>query len=95
MAGASVLAGILLIAWSQVESTIVLYIYILLATIGCLQAATLSESAFAVVSRRFGAADARDGIVALSLWAGFASTVFIPLIQFLLDHFGWRERSWF
>jgi MFS family permease len=89
VAGASVLAGILLIAWSQVESIAVLYI--LLAGIGCLQAALLTESAFAVVSRRFGAANARGGIVALSLWAGFASTVFVPLIQLLLDHFGWRE----
>jgi hypothetical protein len=88
-AGASVVAGILLIAWSQVESIVVLYI--LLAGLGCLQAAVLTEVAFAVVSRRFGAADARGGIVALTLWAGFASTVFIPLIQFLLDHFGWRE----
>jgi predicted MFS family arabinose efflux permease len=89
MAGASVLAGILLIAWSQVESIAVLFI--LLAGIGCLQAAILTEIAFAVVSRRFGAANARGGIVALTLWAGFASTVFIPLIQLLLDHFGWRE----
>ena len=89
MAGASVLAGIFLIAWSQVESIAVFYI--LLAGIGCLQAAVLTEIAFAVVSRRFGAANARGGIVALTLWAGFASTVFIPLIQFLLDHFGWRE----
>jgi MFS family permease len=89
VAGASVLAGILLIAWSQVESIAILYI--LLAGIGCLQAALLTESAFAVVSRRFGAANAKGGIVALSLWAGFASTVFIPLIQLLLDHFGWRE----
>jgi hypothetical protein len=89
VAGASVLAGILLIAWSQVESIAVLYI--LLAGIGCVQAALLTESAFAVVSRRFGASNARDGIVALSLWAGFASTVFIPLIQLLRDQFGWRE----
>jgi predicted MFS family arabinose efflux permease len=89
MAGASVLAGILLIAWSQVESIAVFYI--LLAGIGCLQAAVLTESAFAVVSRRLGAVNARGGIVTLSLWAGFASTVFIPLIQFLLDHLGWRE----
>jgi Major Facilitator Superfamily len=87
--GASVVAGILLIAWSQVESVVVLYI--LLAGLGCLQAAVLTEVAFAVVSRRFGAANARGGIVGLTLWAGFASTVFIPLIQFLLDHFGWRE----
>ncbi len=87
--GASVVAGILLIAWSQVESVVVFYI--LLAGLGCLQAAVLTEVAFAVVSRRFGAANARGGIVGLTLWAGFASTVFIPLIQFLLDHFGWRE----
>jgi predicted MFS family arabinose efflux permease len=89
MAVASVLAGILLVAWSQVENIAVLYI--LLAGIGCLQAAVLTEAAFALVSRRFGAADARGGILTLSLWAGFASTVFIPLIQLLLDHFGWRE----
>jgi sugar phosphate permease len=79
VAGASILAGILLIAWSQVENIAVLYI--LLAGIGCLQAALLTESAFAVVSRRFGAANARGGIVGLSLWAGFASTVFVPLIH--------------
>jgi sugar phosphate permease len=89
MAGASVLAGILLISWSQVESIAVFYI--LLAAIGCLQAAVLTEAAFAVVSRRFGSSNARSAIVALTLWAGFASTVFIPLIQFLLDHLGWRE----
>ena len=27
----------------------------------------------------------------MTLWAGFASTIFIPLIQFLFDYFGWRE----
>jgi MFS transporter len=89
MAAASVLAGLLLIAWSQVESIVVFYI--LLAGIGCLQAAVLYEAAFAVVARRFGAANARTGIVVLTLWGGFASTVFIPLIQFLLDHLGWRD----
>src|SRR3984893_2412597 len=89
MAGAFVLAGILLIAWSQVESIAVFYI--LLAGIRRTSPVGLPEVAFAVVSRRFGAANARGGIVALTLWAGFASTVFIPLFQFLLDHFGWRE----
>ena len=24
------------------------------------------------------------------LWGGFASTVFIPLIQLLIEHYGWR-----
>ena len=62
MAVASVLAGILLVAWSQVENIAVLYI--LLAGIGCLQAAVLTETAFAVVSRRFGAGNARSCAVA-------------------------------
>ena len=89
MASGSVLAGALLLAWSQVESLVVFYL--LFAGIGLLQATTLYEPAFAVVARRFGAANARSPITALTLWGGFASTVFIPLIQLLLDHFGWRE----
>ncbi len=84
----SVLAGALLLAWSQVESLVVFYV--LFAGIGLLQAATLYEPAFAVVARRFGAGNARSPITALTLWGGFASTVFIPLIQLLLDHLGWR-----
>jgi predicted MFS family arabinose efflux permease len=56
----------------------------------CLQAATLYEPAFAVATRRFGASGARRAITALTLWGGFASTVFIPLIQVLMDGFGWR-----
>ena len=88
MASGSVLAGLLRLAWSQVESLVVFYI--LFAGIGLLQAATLYEPAFAVVARRFGAVNARSPITALTLWGGFASTVFIPLIQLLLDHLGWR-----
>ena len=39
----------------------------------------------------FGAGNARRGITALTLWGGFASTVFVPLIQLLIELFGWRE----
>jgi MFS family permease len=88
MSGASVLAGILMLAWSQVSSLILFYL--LFAGIGCLQAATLYEPAFAVVARRFGSQNARRGITALTLWGGFASTVFIPIIQILLHETGWR-----
>ena len=84
----SLLAGLLLLAWSQVENLAAFYL--LFAGIGLLQAATLYEPAFAVVARRFGAGNARNAITALTLWGGFASTVFIPLIQLLLDHLGWR-----
>ena len=88
MAGGSALAGLLLLLWSQVESLPVFYLAV--AGIGALQAATLYEAAFAVVARRTGAGEARAGITALSLWGGFASTVFIPLIELLLSGLGWR-----
>jgi len=88
MAGGSIFAGLLLMAWSQV-SELALF-YLIFAGIGLLQAATLYQPAFAVVARRFGAGDARRGITALTLWGGFASTVFIPLIELLIGVYGWR-----
>lgn len=88
MAFGSVIAGVLLFAWSQVQSLAAFYLFV--AGIGVLQAATLYEPAFAVVARRSGTLGARAGITALTLWGGFASTVFIPLVQVLLDGLGWR-----
>ncbi|MBH0236389.1 MFS transporter [Methylobrevis albus] len=89
MTGGSVLAGLLLVLWSQVTSLLLFYVAI--AGIGALQAATLYDPAFAVIARRAGPAHARAGITALTLWGGFASTVFIPLVQALLDTVGWRD----
>jgi MFS family permease len=88
MAGASVAAGLLLAAWSQVQGLVAFYV--VLAGLGCMQAATLYEPAFAVIARRVGPLGARKGITALTLWGGFASTVFIPIIQVLIDSQGWR-----
>ena len=88
MSLASIGAGLLLIAWSQVSSIVAFYA--ILAAIGCLQAAVFYEPAFAVIARRVGAGNARRGITVLTLWGGFASTVFIPLIQLLIDSIGWR-----
>ncbi|QVQ28255.1 MFS transporter [Achromobacter deleyi] len=85
----SLLAGALLMLWSQVTSLAAFYV--LVAGIGALQAATLYEPAFAVVARRVGPSHSRAGITALTLWGGFASTVFIPLVQWLLSDWGWRE----
>src|SRR3546814_14804434 len=53
MAGASVAAGLLLVAWSQVSS--ILVFYAIFAAIGFLPAATLYDPAFAVIARRVGA----------------------------------------
>jgi len=89
MGGASLLAAILLALWSHVDS--LFGFYLLIAGIGALQAATLYEPAFAIIVRRVGANKARAGITTITLWGGFASTLFIPLVQFLLDHYGWRD----
>jgi predicted MFS family arabinose efflux permease len=88
MAHGSGLAGLLLLVWSRIASLWALYP--LLAGIGVAQAMTLYEPAFAVVARRYGA-EARRGITALTLWGGFASTVFVPLIQLLLNQVDWRS----
>lgn len=88
MAAGSGLAGLALLAWSQIHE--LWLFYFLVAVIGGLQAATLYEPAFAVVARRAGPAGARAGITALTLWGGFASTVFVPLIQLLVETTGWR-----
>ena len=87
MAAGSALASLLLLAWALLPTGWALYP--LFAGIGLAQAMTLYEPAFAVVARRYGA-EARAGITTLTLWGGFASTIFVPVIQLLLDQFGWR-----
>ena len=89
MAGASVLAALILLCWSDVDR--LLSFYWLCAALGALQACILYEPAFAVMARRVGSANARPLITVITLWGGFASTVFIPLEQFLLNHVGWRQ----
>ncbi len=88
MAGGSAAAAVLLALWSQVTSLPAFYMVV--ALLGLLQAAVLYEPAFAVVARRVGSINARAGITALTLWGGFASTVFVPVTQLLLEAFGWR-----
>jgi len=87
MAGGSLLSAAMLWAWSATEGGWPLVA--VFAGIGLAQSMTLYEPAFAVVARRFGA-DARRGITTLTLWGGFASTVFVPLTQLLMDQLGWR-----
>jgi predicted MFS family arabinose efflux permease len=87
MSVGSLAAGVLFLAWSEVAA--LSFFFAIAAGLGALQAAVLYEPAFAVVARRNGGG-ARSAITALTLWGGFASTVFIPLVQFLLDLFGWR-----
>jgi hypothetical protein len=60
------------------------------ALVGIAQAMTLYDAAFATLAEVFGTR-ARRAITALTLFAGFASTVFWPLTHFLSEIVGWRE----
>jgi MFS family permease len=88
MTTGSIAAGLLLVLLSRVESVIGLYV--LYACLGTAMAAILYEPAFAVLTRIFGA-NARRAITASTLFGGLAGTIFWPLTQQLMAHFGWRD----
>lgn len=88
MTAGSIGAAILYILWSQVVDPIAFYVVWL--ALGVCMAAILYEPAFAVLTLHFGP-DSRRAITALTLIAGFASTVFIPLTETLIGVLPWRE----
>lgn len=88
MSAGSLLGAVLLAAWSQVEN--IASLYVIMIGIGIATAANLYEPAFVVVTRLY-PDSFRTKITAMTLVGGFASTVFIPLIQFLISHLGWRD----
>lgn len=84
----SILGVVLLVAWSQMESLPV-FVAIWIG-LGVAQAATLYEPVFVVITRLF-KDSFRTKITAVTLVGGFASTVFLPLTQVLIDALGWRH----
>ena len=60
---------------------------------GVAMAACLYDPAFATLHQLTGTAY-RRAVTALTLFGGFASTVFWPASQWLLDALGWREALW-
>jgi MFS family permease len=88
MTTGSLAGGALLALLSQVQSVVALYV--VWAGLGAVMAATLYDPAFAVITRLF-ASNYRRAITALTLFGGFASTVFWPLTQFLIAEIGWRQ----
>lgn len=83
----SLLAGICLVLHSQVTSLAGLYVVWL--GLGVAMSAVLYSPAFALVTRRF-SLDFRRAIITLTFLGGLASTVFIPLIAWLMGLLGWR-----
>jgi hypothetical protein len=60
---------------------------------GVAMAACLYDPAFVTLHQVTGASY-RRAVTALTLFGGFASTVFWPVSQWLLDSFGWRAALW-
>ena len=88
MTGGSCLATLLTLAWARVESLPALYAVWFL--MGLAMAATLYEPAFAVVVSWF--RQGRDrALLTVTLVAGFASTIFMPIEAWLLTRVGWRS----
>ena len=84
----SLAAAALLCVWSQVTS--IAAFYLIWLGLGACMAAVLYEPVFVVLTRLF-PTQARRAITALTLIAGFAGTVAIPLTESLLALLPWRQ----
>ncbi|MGE3912727.1 MAG: MFS transporter, partial [Chloroflexota bacterium] len=87
MTAGSVVATGLLVALSQVQT--LTQFYVVWALIGVVMSAVLYEPAFAVVTAWFERKRTR-AITSVTLVAGFASTVFMPVENWLIELQGWR-----
>jgi Major Facilitator Superfamily len=79
-------AGLLLLGSAQSIAWYLVAWLILRMGMGC----GLTDAAFSTLGSIYGE-DARGPITALTLFAGFASTVCWPLSAYLIEHLGWRE----
>ena len=87
MGGSAVTGGLALAALSGVDA--LWQFYALWAVIGLACAGSLYEPCFVLVTRARGVR-AKQGIVAITLFAGFAGTVSFPLNHALAAALGWR-----
>ncbi|MCM0674839.1 MFS transporter [Micromonospora phytophila] len=88
MTAGSLTATALLIAWSQVQT--IGQLYAVMIGIGITGAMVLYEPAFAVIVSWFTPDRRATALLAVTVVAGFASTIFMPLTGLLVAHFGWR-----
>lgn len=84
----SILASLLMVAWSRV--TDLTTFYILWLALGVCASLVLYDTAFAVVAKWF-VAKRTNALAIITFAAGLASTIFVPLSDFLLNLVGWRD----
>ncbi|TDC83283.1 MFS transporter [Micromonospora sp. KC606] len=88
MTTGSITATTLLVAWSQIQT--IGQLYAVMIGIGISGAMILYEPAFAVIVSWFTTDRRPTALLAVTVVAGFASTIFMPLTGFLVAHLGWR-----
>jgi MFS family permease len=89
MAAGSVAAALSLLLLSRADSALSLAASLVVVEIA--SALVLYDAAFAAVSQMTAGRNARRSITLITLFGGFASTVFWPVTQFLLGIMNWRE----
>ncbi len=87
MTGGSLLAAVLMFAWSQVHSLVMFYV--IWIGLGACQSVTLYEPAFAVITRVYGPRF-RQAIMVMTFVGGLASTFGIPFANLLIERIDWR-----
>ncbi|MET8987800.1 MFS transporter [Nonomuraea wenchangensis] len=90
MTTGSLLGAAAVLAWSRVESLPQLYAVFALVGVAC--SLVLYEAAFAVIVSLYAGNERgrANGLLALTIVAGFASSIFLPLTGLLVDRYGWR-----
>lgn len=84
----SVVGVVLVLLWSSVQSLAAFYL--VQAAIGLVMATVFYEVAFTVVAVWFRYRRPQAMLI-ITMVAGFASTIFIPLTTYLVSAFGWRD----
>jgi len=88
MTVSSILGVGAVLAWTQVRT--VTQLYLVLALIGLAGAGSLYDAAFAVLIATTRPQHRDRALLAVTIVAGFASSIFLPLTGWLLAHYGWR-----
>jgi MFS family permease len=84
----SLAGAVLVLAWSQVHELVVFYL--VWVGIGLAMSCVLYEAAFTVITKWFDERR-RQALTAVTLVGGWASFVFSPLSNWLIDAQGWRH----
>lgn len=80
-------AAVCLASWALVES--LLGFYLLWFCMGVAMATTLGNASAAIIAANV--KDYRRGMTYLSIIAGFSSTIVVPVVSYLVAHYGWRS----